>query len=106
MPISIDENYFEECCRLIGCPEVMTALRKNDLLKINQTHLKALRIFLDIILNSDSLVQNISLKVLEHQLVELLINTISFSILEKTFYRESVNTFNNAIDYIHDTLKI
>ena len=105
MPISIDENYFEECCRLIGCPEVMTTLRKNDLLKVNQTHLKELRIFLDKILNSESLVENISLKVLEHQLVELLINTISFSIPEKTFYRENVNTFNNAVDYIHDNIK-
>ena len=94
-----------ECCRQIGCPELMTTLRKNDLLKVNEAHLKELRIFLDKILNSESLVKNISSKVLEHQLVELLINTISFSNPEKTFYRENVNTFSNAVDYIHDNIK-
>jgi len=103
-PMSIDENYLNECLVAKGYPEMISILKKVDSIIVSEFLLQKLRLKIPWITQ----IKDLNIKemnyLIEVELVDDLLNCLISSYENKVKPELLQQKFNNAIDYIHENL--
>ena len=104
LPITINEQYFLECCQFKGYSNLIRKLKNSDLLIVNESKLIKIRQLVLRITQSKSLNDKMVFEMMEIQLVDLLFDALVETLFEIPQPDFSTSKFSNTLDYIHENL--
>lgn len=104
LPISIEEKFFIQLCRIKGYPELVDLLRKSETLYLLENDLAKISQLTKFITQNKDLPNNTIYQLIEEKLLDLLIKGISKTFTKKTDIDITHPKFVGVIDYIHDNL--
>ena len=104
MPISIEENFFINLCRIKGYPELIHHLKKNEILYVSKESLNKIRKLVRFVTGINNLQDSVIHELIEDNLVNQLINCLSSILPEKPTKDMIYPKFVKVIDYIHENL--
>jgi len=104
IPISIEENYFNNLCREKGYQELANKIKKSEVLYVSELELKKIRRLVRFIIQDNSL-DEISLKrLIEGELLDQFIDCLGSALPAKSELDLTHSKMNLIMDYIHDNI--
>jgi len=100
-PISINENYFQKSCLNKGFPDIIQLLKKKDLVHVSEIKLDKIRRLIEFIHKSNHVKDSQLSRLMEIELVDLLIDCLSIALDSKPIKDMSNQKFYNIVDFIN-----
>ena len=104
LPISVKESYFKEICQNAGYTELFDKLKKREVLRVSELHLKKIRELVKFVTQAAKLDDNVIYELVEKKLIELLMNCLLDAFPDKPDEDITYPKFAKIIDYIHGNL--
>jgi AraC family ethanolamine operon transcriptional activator len=104
IPVSIEEKFLINLCKLKGYFELIDKLKKIEILQVNEADLIQIRNLSSYLIKNPDLSDRIVLELLEKNLVNLLIDSLAKALPEKSAIDLTHQKFSGMIDFIHDNL--
>ncbi len=102
IPISIEENYFLKSCLKNGFPNLIELLNKKEILHVYEIKLVKIRQLIQFILTRNDIEDSQLYRLMEIDLVDLLIDCLSDALDTKSTNDINNRYFYNIVDYIND----
>lgn len=104
IPISIEENFLINLCKIKGYFELIDKLKRVETLQVRELDLVQIRSLSSYLINRPDLSDQIIFEILENKLINLLIDCMANALPEKTTIDLTHQKFSGMIDFIHENL--